>query len=57
MISTEISDYYRDALQLVNYIYDFIYILDDPKNYPINRKNHLSTQWILMEMFINKIKE
>lgn len=52
MTFTEISDFYREALQLIDYIYAFIYILEDPKDHHINRKNHLSAKGIIVEKFL-----
>jgi hypothetical protein len=52
MTSCEISDFYKEALQCVEYIYAFIYILEDPKDHLINRKNHLSAKGIIMEKYL-----
>jgi len=56
MTSCEILEFYKDSLRAIDYIYAFIYILDDPKRHSINRKNHLSAKGIILEKYLYKKK-
>ncbi len=40
-------EYLSDMMIIVDKIYEFIYLLDDPKRYEVNRRNHLGNKWLI----------
>ncbi len=50
------NDIILDALIAIDRIYEFIYLLDNPKRYEVNRRNHLGNKWLIC-VIGNLVKE
>ena len=49
-------EYLSDILVIIDRIYEFIYLLDNPNRYEVNRRNHLGNKWLIC-VIGNLVKE